>query len=130
MARYLLLEPMSGRIAAPAASPHRRIAWRLPVVLAGLILASGRRTATSWWRAARLTTGLKSYYYFLDVVGRKADAIAPVLLRLLTTVIPADGPPLFAIDDSPTKPYGPKVQGAGVHHNPTPGRAGSKFGSV
>ena len=41
-----------------------------------------------------------------------------------------DGPgtPLvFGIDDSPTKRYGPHVKGAGKHHNPTPGPAGSPF---
>lgn len=30
-------------------------------------------------------------------------------------------------DDSPTKRYGPKVQLAGTHHNPTPGPSGSEF---
>ena len=29
----------------------------------------------------------------------------------------------MALDDTPTKRYGPKVQGAGIHHNPTPGPA-------
>ena len=32
----------------------------------------------------------------------------------------------MALDDTPTKRYGPEVQGR-VHHNPTPGPAGSKF---
>ena len=50
-----------------------------------------------------------------------------MLLRLLTTVILDPGPLLSALDDSPTNRSGPKVQGAGVHHNPTPGPAGSKF---
>ncbi len=34
---------------------------------------------------------------------------------------------LFALDDSPTKRYGPQVEGAGIHHNPTPGPADQKF---
>jgi hypothetical protein len=34
---------------------------------------------------------------------------------------------LLAIDDTPSKRYGPKVEGAGLHHNPTPGPAGAKF---
>ena len=34
---------------------------------------------------------------------------------------------LFAIDDSPTKRYGPCVQGAGIHHNPTPGPADQEY---
>ncbi|MBV8230371.1 MAG: transposase, partial [Planctomycetaceae bacterium] len=55
---------------------------------------------------------------------------AGVLLRILLKRLPGDGPtaPLvFAIDDSPTKRFGPHVEGAGTHHNPTPGPAGSKF---
>jgi hypothetical protein len=31
----------------------------------------------------------------------------------------------LALDDTPTQRYGLHVQGAGVHHNPTPGPAGS-----
>ena len=34
---------------------------------------------------------------------------------------------VFAIDDTPTPRYGPLVQGAGIHHNPTPGPAGGAF---
>ena len=34
---------------------------------------------------------------------------------------------VFALDDTPTKRYGPKIQGAGVHHNPTPGPAGQEY---
>ena len=70
----------------------------------------------------------KRDYYLLGSVGRKALAIAGVLLRILLKRLPGDGPgtPLvFAIDDSPTKRYGPHVEGAGKHHNPTPGPAGS-----
>jgi hypothetical protein len=33
----------------------------------------------------------------------------------------------FALDDTPTERYGRKVQGAGVHHNPTTGPAGGPF---
>ena len=72
----MLLDSWTPWVTALAAPLHRRLAWRLPVVLAGLALASGRRTATSWWRGSRITTGLRSYYYFLDVIGRKADASA------------------------------------------------------
>lgn len=37
---------------ALAAPLHRRLAWRLADVITGILLASGRRTASSWWRAA------------------------------------------------------------------------------
>ena len=34
---------------------------------------------------------------------------------------------LLALDDSPTKRFGPEVEGAGVHHNPTPGPVDGKW---
>src|SRR3954447_3002517 len=34
---------------------------------------------------------------------------------------------LLGIDDSPTQRYGPHVEGAGIHHNPTPGPAQQEF---
>jgi hypothetical protein len=37
------------------------------------------------------------------------------------------GPLTLALDDTPTKRYGPHVQGAGVHHNPAPGPSGSPY---
>lgn len=113
--------------AALAAPLHGRLAWRLVHVLAGILLASGRRTASGWFRAARVGSDFRSYYYFLDSIGRKTQAVATALLKIVTKRIDAGGRLVFALDDTPTKRYGPKVQGAGIHHNPTPGPAGSKF---
>ena len=96
----------------------------------GLLFARGRRTVTSWLRACAAGRDYKRYYYLLGSVGRKTTAIAGGLLRILQSRLPApcDGAPLvFALDDSPTKRYGPHIEGAGKHHNPTPGPAGSQF---
>jgi len=90
----------------------------------GLLFARGRRTVTSWLRGCAVGRDYKRYYYLLGSVGRKTLPIAAALLRILLRKIPGDAPgaPLvFAIDDSPTKRYGPHVEGAGKHHNPTPG---------
>src|SRR5512135_1292822 len=115
-------------VAALAASLHRRSAWRLAAVVAGILLAQGRRTASSWWRAAGIGDRFRSSYYFLDSVGRKTTAVATVVFGLLRGPLDVPGRRLLlALDDTPTKRYGPEVQGAGVHHNPTPGPAGSKF---
>ncbi len=114
-------------VAALAAPLHRRSAWRLADVVVGILMASGRRTAAGWWRAARIGDRFRPYYYFLGSVGRKAVAMAAVLLRITLDRIGPGDRLLFAFDDTPTKRYGPKVQGAGIHHNPTPGPAGSKF---
>src|SRR5205085_4418938 len=49
------------------------------------------------------------------------------LLRHALGLLAPAGPLLSAIDDSPTRRYGPHVHGAGAHHNPTPGPTGQKF---
>jgi hypothetical protein len=60
-------------------------------------------------------------------VGRKGQAIATRPLILLLTRWPGSEPLLFALRDTPTKRYGPKVQGAGIPRSPTPGPAGARF---
>jgi hypothetical protein len=122
-----LTVPFLAWVAALAQPLHRRLAWRLFDVVAGIRLAQGRRTAASWWRAAGIGPRFRSYYYFLDSLGHKVAEVAAVLLELVLDRIEPEDRLLLAIDDTPTKRYGPKVQGAGIHHNPTPGPAGSKF---
>lgn len=106
---------------------HQRLAWRLEPLMLGVVMAKGRRTVTSWLRAAGLRTGWEDYYYFLSAVGQVCEVMAMLLLRLLVRNLLPEGPLVFAIDDTPTKRYGPKVEGAGWHHNPTPGPAGQKL---
>jgi hypothetical protein len=106
---------------------HGRCRWRLPILFCGIIFATGRRTAASWLRAAGVSHDFQGYYYFISAVGRKAKPLATRLLLLLLKHLPSGDHVLFAIDDTPTKRYGPKVQGAGIHHNPTPGPADAKF---
>jgi hypothetical protein len=96
-------------------------------VVVGILMASGRRTAASWWRAAQIGDRFRPYYDFLGSVGRKAAGVAAALLNITLARIASGDRLLFAFADTPTKRYGPKVQGAGIHHNPTPGPAGSKF---
>jgi hypothetical protein len=105
----------------------RRNAWQLLPLLTGFLFASGRRTVSTWLRAAELSDDYQDYYYFLSSLGHKVDSLAEVILRIARQIIAPCGRILLAIDDTPSKRYGPKVEGAGVHHNPTPGPAGSKF---
>jgi hypothetical protein len=106
---------------------HARNRWRLAVLMTGMLLASGRRTVTTWLRAAGVSDDYQDYYYFLVRVGRKSESIATQLVALLLRTLPLPERVLLVIDDSPTRRYGPKVEGAGVHHNPTPGPAGQPF---
>jgi len=109
-----------------AACLQKRSAARLPALLVGILLARGRRTVTSWFRAAGITTEFRCAYNTLWAVGRSTDLMA-------ATVLSAVEPRLdrsclrLAIDDSPTKRHGPHIEGAGLHHNPTPGPAGEKY---
>jgi hypothetical protein len=113
-----------------SAALDRRSAPRLFQLLVGALFARGRRTVTSWFRAADIRDDFRPAYNALWAAGRRAEALAHRLLCLvlkpLMRLTPGDHL-LFAIDDTPTPRYGPHVQGAGIHHNPTPGPAGEKF---
>ena len=110
-----------------SAGLHARNRWRLPVLLMGMLFAAGRRTVTTWLRAAGVSDDYQDYYYFLARVGRKSDFIATQLVVLALRVLPLSERMLLVIDDSPTKRYGPKVEGADVHRNPTPGPADQPY---
>lgn len=110
-----------------AAGLHGRSRWRFAVLLVGLLFAGGRRTVTSWLRAAGVSDDFQDYYYFLAALGRKIKPVASRLLTLVLIVLPLPKRILAVIDDSPTKRYGPKVEGADVHHNPTPGPADQTY---
>ena len=110
-----------------AAGLHARNRWRFPVLLMGILFAGGRRTVTTWLRAAGVSDDYQDYYYLLTCVGRKTESIATQLVALLLRTLPLPERLLLVIDDSPTKRYGPKVEGADVHHNPTPGPADQPF---
>jgi hypothetical protein len=108
----------------------RRSAARLFALLCGTLFARGRRTVTSWFRAAGIADDFRPAYNALWAAGRRAKDLADRLLgdvlRPLMRQTPGDRL-LFAIDDTPTPRYGPCVQGAGIHHNPTPGPAGEAY---
>ena len=87
-----------------AAALDCRSAPRLALLLFGAVLARGRRTVTTWIRAAKLSDRFQSCYIAVAAAGKRADRIAR---RLLTEVVR----PLLngaarltlALDDTPTK---------------------------
>jgi hypothetical protein len=105
----------------------QRIRHRLAEMLLGLLFARGRRTITSWLRVLGVGAEFEQYYYFLGSLGRKCETVATRLLELVEQLLPLGERILFALDDTPTKRYGPCVEGAGIHHNPTPGPADQQF---
>jgi hypothetical protein len=110
-----------------AAWLDRRTAARLPTLLLGMLLAVGRRTATAWFRAAGITHEFRCAYHAIYAVGRRADHLTLTAWSTVRPCLAGSRRLLLAIDDTPTPRYGPCVEGAGIHHNPTPGPAGEKF---
>lgn len=111
-----------------AAALDPRSAVRLVRLFLGALLARGRRTVTSWIRAAGLAGEYRRCYATIAAAGRRPDAVAARLLtRVVKPLVAAADRLVLGLDDTPTARHGPKVQGAGVHHNPTPGPAGSAF---
>src|SRR5271165_4098103 len=106
----------------------RRSAVRMAALFFGVLLARGRRTVTSWIRAAGLGTQFRNCYTAVAAVGKRSRLVGMQVIREVVKPLLGDAKrTVLALDDTPTPRYGPHVQGAGVHHNPTPGPAGGAF---
>ena len=111
-----------------AAALDPRSAPRLALLFLGAVLARGRRTVTSWVRAAGLSDQFRPCYTTVAAAGQRADRLAAFLgLAAIKPLVAGTGRLTPGLDDTPTPRYGPHVQGAGVHHNPAPGPAGAPF---
>lgn len=88
-----------------------------------MFLAKGRRTASSWLRAAGVHDDWDRFYDAIASIGRYADSIGIALMQSVVQRIgfEQNGYAIAALDDSPTMRYGRHVEGANIHHNPTPG---------
>jgi DDE superfamily endonuclease len=117
---------LTSAFAALAHWLQKRSAARLPLLLVGILFARGRRTVTSWFRAAGIAADFRPAYTTVCAVGHATNHMA---LSTLHTVEPllGSGRLRVAIDDTPTGRYGPCVEGCGIHHNPSPGPAGEKY---
>src|SRR3954470_4851557 len=90
----------------------KRSAARVPTLLLGILLAHGRRTVTSWFRAAGITAEFRQGHATVCAVGRQAEDVA---ITAQIAIRPLLDPRrlLLGIDDTPTPRYGPQVEGAG-----------------
>jgi SRSO17 transposase len=120
---------LSAALLACALLLDRRSQAQLQALLLGALFARGRRTVSSWLRAAWVGEDFRRHYHALHSTGRSAADCSACLLRLLLPwLLLVSGERLvLAIDDTPTKRYGPQIQGAGLHHNPTRGQAAQKY---
>jgi len=128
-AKLPLTGAMQAAVAVLQAVMDRRIAFRLAIVVAGMFLADDRRTASAWFVAAGVQEDWDRFYDCLISVGRTSGKLATAVLGLVVQrLAPRFGDRLLlGMDDSPTARYGRHVEGAGVHHHPTPGPADGKW---
>jgi hypothetical protein len=109
-----MLLAVSGRLVRVESVAGGRATRAKP--LADILFAHGRRTVTTWLRAAGVSPDFQDYYHFLVTLGRKTKSVATRLLLLVLRTMPLADRLLAVIDDTSTKRYGPKVEGAGIHH--------------
>lgn len=128
-AKVPLTSAMQRAVSVLQAVMDGRIAFRLAIVVAGMLLADDRRTASAWFVAAGVQDDWDRFYDCLISVGRTSGKLATAVLGLVVQKFaPGFGDRiLLGMDDSPTARYGRHVEGAGVHHNPTPGPADGEW---
>ena len=76
---------------------------------------------------SRVASALFGNQHCIYAVGRRTERLAITAWLTARPCLLRNRRLLLAIDDTPTPRYGRQVQGAGLHHNPTPGPAGEKF---
>ena len=99
----------------PFAAALGRPAWRRALVLvAGAVLAPGRRTVASALRATGLgnAPGFAGYHRLLSEGRWSGLALARRLLVLLMAAFAPDGPVVVALDDTLERPLGAADPGA------------------
>lgn len=122
MCSLTLPQPIAACVATLAALIDARQADLVTPLFQGVLFAHGRRTATSWFCAGDFVEDFRRGYQLLGSLGRShIDACAGLLFGRVRRTLDPGRHWLFSLDDSPTQRYGPCVEGAGIHHNPTPG---------
>ena len=120
--------PLDDLLATLTSLLDARHAELLEPLFVGTLLAHGRRTATAWFRAGDISADFRRGYTLLGTLGRQhLDSFASLLFSGLRRTIDPGPFWLLGIDDTPTQRYGPQVEGAGLHHNPTPGPTHQRY---
>ena len=118
-AKAPLTGAMQTAVLALQAVMDRRIAFRLAIIVVGMLLADDRRTASAWFAASGVQDDWDRFYDCLISVGRTSAKLATAVLGLAVQKLAPGDRILLGMDDSPTSRFGRHVEGAGVHHNPT-----------
>src|SRR5215204_3135252 len=120
--------------AMPASVPAVLAAWMQPfavyfttavwrhvlVLVAGTLLAPGRRTVTAALRIMGLdqAPGFAVYHRVLSMGGWSSRAVAHRLLVLLVAAFVPTGPVVVGLDDTIERRWGAKIKARGLYRDP------------
>ena len=130
MSSWTIPSIVSSWIAGLGAMIDRRLRDVFPLVFCGLLLTQERRrTCTSWFRAGGIAAAFRRGYRVVCLTGRRAESMGmAILYDIANSPAAAKAERIkLTLDDTPSERYGPQVEGAGLHHNPTPGPANQPF---
>ena len=105
----------------PFAQLFRERSWRhAEVLLAGAILAPGRRTVTSILRITGLASEPRfvNYHRVLNRAAWSGRAAARVLLGLLLGSFAPRGPVIIGLDDTIERRRGKRIAAKGIYRDP------------
>src|SRR4051812_12018664 len=105
----------------PFASYFPAAVWRHVLVLvAGVVLAPGRRTVTAALRVMGLDqeAGFAVYHRVLSLGRWSSRAIAHRLLLLLVAALVPQGPVVIGLDDTIERRWGAKIKARGIYRDP------------
>jgi hypothetical protein len=124
-----LFQNIAKRLDSKLKTPIRT--FFIPLIIGALLAIVMRRTVTKWIQAAGLSEKYRNIFYHMPDIGRNGqklfDEIIKYIKEHLGDVLKTATRIRIVLDDTPTKRYGPKIEGAGYHHNPTPGKTDAKL---
>ena len=109
------------RVLAPFAPLFSKCVWQhAQVLLAGTVLAPGKRTVSSALRAMGLDQEKRfhRYHRVLSRASWSSRKVSRVLLGLLVETFVAEGPLVLGIDETLERRWGKKIAAKGVYRDP------------
>src|SRR4051794_13567800 len=105
----------------PFAASFTPAVWRHVLILvAGVVLAPGRRTITAALRVMGLDqgAGFAVYHRVLSLGRWSSRAVAHRLLLLLVAALVPQGPVVIGLDDTIERRWGAKIKARGIYRDP------------
>ena len=98
----------------------KRVFQSVQVLLAGAILAPGKRTVTSVLRIMGLSQEkhFQTYHRVLNRAVWSSLAASRILLQLLVRAFAPEGPLVFGLDDTIERRWGARIAARGIYRDP------------